>query len=218
MNKKERAKLAVELLKEEFPDAVCSLTYEKPHELLIAVRLSAQCTDARVNMVTPVLFSKYPTIEALSQADKSDVREIIKSCGLSNTKASDVVEIAKSLLENYDKVVPDTIEELLKLPGVGRKTANLVVGDIYGKPAVVCDTHCIRITNHLGLTTTKDPLKTEKELRACLPMKESNGFCHRLVLHGRKTCVARNPKCSICCLKEICKTGLKKAKEEAKDK
>lgn len=214
MRKKEKAQMAVELLKKEFPDAVCSLTYEKPYELLISVRLSAQCTDARVNMVTPKLFQDYPTIEALADADKNDIREIIKSCGLSNTKASDVVEIAKALLNDYNKVVPDTIEELLKLPGVGRKTANLVVGDIYGKPAVVCDTHCIRITNHLGLTTTKDPLKTEKELRACLPMEESNSFCHRLVLHGRKTCTARSPKCNICCLKDICKTGMKVTSEQ----
>ena len=214
MTKKERAKMAVELLKEEFPDAVCSLTYDKPYELLISVRLSAQCTDARVNMVTPTLFSTYPTLESLASADVKDVLAIIKSCGLANTKAKDVVGIAKGLLENFDGVVPDTIEELLTLPGVGRKTANLVVGDVYGKPAVVCDTHCIRITNHIGLTTTKDPLKCEKELRACLPMDEANSFCHRLVLHGRKTCVARSPKCENCCLNTVCRDGIKAMKDK----
>ena len=218
MTKKERAKEAVRLLKEEFPDAVCSLTYEKPYELLISVRLSAQCTDARVNMVTPTLFSTYPDLESLANADVKDVLNIIKSCGLANTKAKDVVGIAKGLLENFDGVVPDTIEELLTLPGVGRKTANLVVGDVYHKPAVVCDTHCIRITNHIGLTTGKDPLKCEKELRACLPMDESNDFCHRLVLHGRKTCVARNPKCQECVLNKVCKDGIKALKNENKEK
>lgn len=200
----ERAKKAVELLKNEYPGAVCSLTYTKPHELLIATRLSAQCTDARVNIVTPVLFGKYPTIDALAEADEQDISDIIHSCGFYKMKAHDISLACKMLRDEYNGVVPDTVEELIKLPGVGRKTANLVVGDIYGKPAVVCDTHCIRITNLLGLTDTKDPAKCEIELRALLDPKESNDFCHRTVLHGRAVCIARHPKCEKCVLNEIC--------------
>ena len=204
MDKAERAAKAVELLKKEYPGAVCSLTYTKSHELLIATRLSAQCTDARVNLVTPVLFGKYPTLEALAEADEQDISDIIHSCGFYKMKAHDISQTCKILVRDYGGVVPDTVEELVKLPGVGRKTANLVVGDIYKKPAVVCDTHCIRITNLLGLTTTKDPTKCETELRAILDPKESNDFCHRTVLHGRAVCVARRPRCSDCVLKEIC--------------
>ncbi|MGN0629411.1 MAG: endonuclease III [Oscillospiraceae bacterium] len=204
MNNTERAAIAVELLKKEYPGAVCSLTYTKPHELLIATRLSAQCTDARVNLVTPVLFGKYPTLEALAEADEQDISDIIHSCGFYKMKAHDISQTCKILVRDYGGVVPDTVEELTKLPGVGRKTANLVVGDIYGKPAVVCDTHCIRITNLLGFTTTKDPAKCETELRAILDPKESNDFCHRMVLHGRAVCVARKPQCSKCVLREIC--------------
>ena len=204
MNNTERAAIAVELLKKEYPGAVCSLTYTKPHELLIATRLSAQCTDARVNLVTPVLFGKYPTLEALAEADEQDISDIIHSCGFYKMKAHDISQTCKILVRDYGGVVPDTVEELIKLPGVGRKTANLVVGDIYGKPAVVCDTHCIRITNLLGFTTTKDPAKCETELRAILDPKESNDFCHRMVLHGRAVCVARKPQCSKCVLREIC--------------
>lgn len=204
MNNTERAAIAVELLKKEYPGAVCSLTYTKPHELLIATRLSAQCTDARVNLVTPVLFGKYPTLEDLAEADEQDISDIIHSCGFYKMKAHDISQTCKILVRDYGGVVPDTVEELIKLPGVGRKTANLVVGDIYGKPAVVCDTHCIRITNLLGFTTTKDPAKCETELRAILDPKESNDFCHRMVLHGRAVCVARKPQCSKCVLREIC--------------
>lgn len=205
MTKKERARRAVSLLAAEYPDAICSLEYEKPYELLISVRLSAQCTDARVNMVTPTLFSTYPTLEALAAATPEAVGEIIKSCGLYKTKARDIVALSGMLLEQYGGVVPDTVEELLKLPGIGRKTANLIVGDVYHKPAVVCDTHCIRITNLLGLSTSKDPLKVENELRACLPMEEANDFCHRLVLHGRAVCVARRPQCDDCVMAPVCK-------------
>ena len=204
MEKKELAAKAVELLKAEYPGAVCSLEYQKPHELLIATRLSAQCTDARVNLVTPVLFGKYPTLETLAEADEQDISDIIRSCGFYKTKAHDISQTCKILVRDYGGVVPDTIEELVKLPGVGRKTANLVAGDVYGKPAVVCDTHCIRITNLLGLTDTKDPAKCETELRAVLDPKESNDFCHRLVLHGRAVCIARRPQCEKCVLKDIC--------------
>lgn len=205
MTNKQRAAMAVDLLKKEYPDAICSLTYEQPYQLLLATRLSAQCTDARVNVVTKVLFQKYPTIQSLAEADITDIENIIKSCGLYKTKAKDLKNICIMLLENYHGTIPNTIEELTKLPGVGRKTANLVMGDIFHQPAVVCDTHCIRITNLLGLSTTKDPLKTEKELRAVLPPEESSDFCHRMVLHGRAVCKARTPACDICCLKVCCK-------------
>lgn len=204
MDKKECAAKAVELLKKEYPDAVCSLEYQKPHELLIATRLAAQCTDARVNMVTPVLFEKYPTLQALAEADEQDISDIVRFCGFYKTKSHDISQTCKILVRDYDGVVPDTVEELIKLPGIGRKTANLVVGDVYGKPAVVCDTHCIRITNLLGLTDTKDPAKCETELRAILDPAESNNFCHRLVLHGRAVCIARRPQCEKCVLREIC--------------
>ncbi len=209
MNKKELAAKAVELLKKEYPDAICSLEYEKPYELLFATRLAAQCTDTRVNLVTPVLFSKYPTLEALAEADEQDISDIIRSCGFYKTKAHDISLASKMLVNEYGGVVPDTIEELTKLPGIGRKTANLVVGDVYGKPAVVCDTHCIRITNLLGFTDSKDPTKCENELRELLDPKESNNFCHRTVLHGRAVCVARKPKCEVCVLKEICEHAQK---------
>ena len=211
MNKKELAAKAVELLKKEYPDAICSLEYEKPHELLFATRLAAQCTDVRVNMVTPVLYSKYPTLEALANADEQDISDIIRSCGFYKTKAHDISLASKMLVNEYGGVVPDTVEELIKLPGIGRKTANLVVGDVYGKPAVVCDTHCIRITNLLGFTDTKDPAKCEIQLREILDPEESNNFCHRMVLHGRVVCVARRPQCDKCVLKEICEHAQKTA-------
>ena len=214
MTKKQRAAEAVRLLKEAYPDAICSLEYEKPHELLISVRLAAQCTDARVNMVTPALFEKYPTLEALAESTPDDVGEIIKSCGLYKTKARDICAMSKMLIDEFGGIVPDEMDKLLSLPGVGRKTANLILGDVYGKPAVVCDTHCIRITNLLGLTTTKDPYKCEMELRGCLPMEEANDFCHRLVLHGRAVCVARRPDCENCVMAPVCKhaAALKKSK------
>lgn len=211
MDKKQRAAKAVELLEKAYPNAVCSLTYQKPHELLIAVRLSAQCTDARVNMVTPELFSRYPSLEALAAATPEEIGEIIKSCGLYKTKAKDICALSKMLLEKFGGVLPNNMEELLSLPGIGRKTANLVLGDIYGQPAVVCDTHCIRITNLLGLTTARDSLKCEKELRECLPMDKANDFCHRLVLHGRAVCVARKPDCPACVMAPVCRHALENA-------
>ncbi len=205
MTEKQRAVLAVEALKKEYPDAICSLTYTEPLQLLIATRLSAQCTDARVNMVTPALFERFPTLNAFCDGPVEDIEEIIRSCGLYKTKARDIYAMCNKLRSDYNSVVPDTVEELTKLPGVGRKTANLVVGDIYHKPAVVTDTHCIRICGRLGLSEGKEPLKVEKQLRAVLPMDEANDFCHRLVLHGRAVCDARKPKCEICCMREFCK-------------
>ena len=212
MTKKQRALAAVEALKQEYPDAICSLTYTNPLQLLIATRLSAQCTDARVNLVTPALFARFPTLEDFVNGSEEEIAELIHSCGLYKTKARDIFAMCKMLQEEYDGVVPDTVEELTKLPGVGRKTANLVVGDIYHKPAVVTDTHCIRITNKLGLTDSKVPLKVEKDLRALLPPEESNDFCHRLVLHGRAVCDARHAKCEACCMQSFCKTGMKSKK------
>ena len=205
MTEKQRAVLAVEALKKEYPDAICSLTYTEPLQLLIATRLSAQCTDARVNMVTPALFERFPTLNAFCDGPVEDIEEIIRSCGLYKTKARDIYAMCNKLRSDYNGVVPDTVEELTKLPGVGRKTANLVVGDIYHKPAVVTDTHCIRICGRLGLSEGKEPLKVEKQLRAVLPMDEANDFFHRLVLHGRAVCDARKPKCEICCMREFCK-------------
>ncbi len=205
MTKKQRAKQAVELLKKEYPEAICSLVYSDPFQLLIATRLSAQCTDARVNMVTPALFAQFPTPKAMANADLSRVEELIKTCGLYKTKAADLIGIGKGICENFGGRVPDTIEELTTLPGVGRKTANLVVGDVYGKPAVVTDTHFIRLVNRIGLTDKKDPLKVERELREILPPSESNDFCHRTVLHGRAVCTARRAYCEKCVLCEICK-------------
>ena len=204
MELNEKALLAVEALEKQYPDAVCSLVYERPYELLISTRLAAQCTDARVNIVTEVLFDKYRSLEDFANAELSDVESIVKSCGLYKTKAKDIIAMCKMLISDFDSTLPDTVEELTKLPGIGRKTANLVVGDIYHKPAVVCDTHCIRITNLLGLTIGKDPYKVEMQLRQILPMDRANDFCHRLVLHGRDTCVANRPKCTSCCMKDFC--------------
>ena len=205
MTKKELAKKAVELLGREYPDAICSLNYSDPFQLLIATRLSAQCTDARVNMVTPVLFAEFPTAEKMANAELSRVEEHIKSCGLYKTKAKDLIEIGRGIVEDFGGRVPDTIEELTTLSGVGRKTANLIVGDVYGKPAVVTDTHLIRIANRIGLTKEMEPFKVEKELKAILPPEESNDFCHRTVLHGRAVCTARKAYCEKCVLNEICK-------------
>ncbi len=201
---KERAALAVAALKAEYPGAVCSLVYEKPHELLIATRLSAQCTDARVNMVTPALFERYKTPYDFANADVSEVEEYIKSCGLYKTKARDIVEMNKRICEVFKGNVPDNMEDLTSLAGVGRKTANLILGDVFKKPAVVVDTHCIRITSRLGFHNIKDAVKIEKILREALDPNESNDFCHRLVLHGRAVCTARSPKCGECCMREFC--------------
>ena len=205
MTKKQRASAAVEGLKALYPEAICSLTAENPLQLLIATRLSAQCTDARVNLVTPALFARFPTLDSLADAAADEVGEYIRSCGLYKTKARDTVAMCRMLRDVYGGVIPDTVEELTKLPGVGRKTANLVCGDVYGKPAVVADTHCIRITGRLGLTDgTKDPYKVEMQLKKVLPPEESNDFCHRLVLFGRDICSARAPKCETCPLREFC--------------
>lgn len=204
MTKKARAAEVIERLKKEYPNVRCALTYQKPHELLIAVRLSAQCTDKRVNVVTPALFERFPSIEAFAEAGVSDVEEYIRSCGLFHTKAQDIVEMCRMLRDIYGGVVPDTIEELVKLPGVGRKTANLIVGDLYGKPAIVCDTHVIRLTNRLGLSEGTDASRVEKQLRAIIPPEEGLMLCHRLVWHGRGVCPARSPKCAECVLNDIC--------------
>lgn len=191
-------------LKELYPDALCALHFGKDYELMIAVRLSAQCTDARVNLVTPALFAKYPTLEAFAAADVGDVEEMVHSCGFYKHKARDIVLSCQMLLSNYQGRVPDNMEDLLKLPGVGRKTANLLLGDIYHKEAYVCDTHCIRICGKLGLSQGKDPQKVEMQLRKVIPPEESSDFCHRIVLHGRAVCTARNPKCSQCTLAPFC--------------
>ena len=211
MKSKAAVKRIIETLKGIYPDAICSLVYEKDYELLFAVRLSAQCTDARVNLVTPALFARFPTLESFAEADPTEVGEYIHSCGFYNGKAKDLVGCAKMLLERFDGKVPGTMEELVSLPGVGRKTANLILGDIYKQPAYVCDTHCIRITGRLGLTNgSKDPLQVERQLRDVLPPQESSDFCHRMVLFGRDTCTARSPKCEACPLKKDCDTGKKK--------
>ncbi|MGN0538323.1 MAG: endonuclease III [Candidatus Fimenecus sp.] len=205
MTKKERAALLVEALKNEYPEAVCSLVASNPFELLVATRLSAQCTDARVNLVTPRLFSKYKTLEDYCNADVLDVENIIHSCGFYHGKARDIIEMAKGVRDRFGGKVPDTVEELITLQGVGRKTANLIVGDVYGKPAVVADTHLIRLTNRMGFVNTKDPKKVELELKKILPPAESNDFCHRCVLHGRAVCTARKANCEECGAAEYCK-------------
>lgn len=205
MKSKVEAARIVELLETEYPDALCSLIYDKDYELLFSVRLAAQCTDERVNMITPALFKAYPTLEAFAEAKIEDVEEYVHSCGFFRAKARDIVNSAKMLLSDFGGKVPDNMDDLLKLPGVGRKTANLILGDIYNAPsAVVVDTHCIRITNKLGLADTKEPVKIERQLRELLPADKSSDFCHRLVLHGRAVCNARNPKCEVCCLNEHC--------------
>lgn len=205
MTKKELALQSVEALKTEYPDALCSLTASNPLELLIATRLSAQCTDARVNLVTPALFEKYPTLDDYCNADVQDIEAIIHSCGFYHGKARDIIAMAQKIKSDFDGKVPDTIEDLTTLQGVGRKTANLIVGDVYKKPAVVCDTHLIRIANRLGLVATKDPVKVETALKKILPPEESNDFCHRAVLHGRAVCTARKADCENCCLAAFCK-------------
>lgn len=206
MDRKERALHIIEALKTEYPDAVCALHSQKDYELMIAVRLSAQCTDERVNLVTPALFAKYPTLASFAEADVSDIERMVHSCGFYKHKARDIVLACQTLLRDYGGRVPDTMEELLKLPGVGRKTANLLLGDLYSVPgSVVCDTHCIRICGKLGLTDgTKDPARCETQLRAVLPPEESADFCHRIVLHGRAVCTARRPDCGRCPLAPYC--------------
>ena len=207
MTKKQRAALCVEALEKEYPDALCSLIASNPLELLIATRLSAQCTDARVNLVTPALFQKYPTLESYCNAEISDIENIIHSCGFYRAKAKDIKGLAIMIRDEFGGQVPDSIENLTRLPGVGRKTANLIMGDVYKQPAIVADTHLIRITNLLGLVSTKDPKKVELELKKIIAPEKSNDFCHRAVLHGRAVCVARRPKCDACCMREYCKSS-----------
>ncbi len=206
MKKPEEVRAIVEELKTLYPDGICSLNYPKPHELLFSVRLAAQCTDERVNQVTPALFARYPTLEALAGADVAEVEESIHSTGFFRAKARDIVAASRMLLEEFGGRVPDNMDDLLRLPGVGRKTANLILGDVYHTPGVVvADTHCIRISGKLGLTDgTKDPAKVEEQLRPILPPEESNDFCHRLVLHGRAVCMARKPDCARCTLRPWC--------------
>jgi len=193
------------LLEECYPEPICELVYKKDYELLFAARLAAQCTDARVNTVTPVLYGRYPTLEALAGADISEMEEIVHPCGFYRVNARDIIAASAMLLGVFDGKVPDTMEELLRLPGVGRKTANLILGDIHNKPAVVVDTHCIRLSNRIGFVDSKDPVKIEAELREVLPPQKSSDFCHRLVLHGRAVCTARNPSCNRCCIAGYCR-------------
>jgi len=203
---KEKAAHIIDILKKRYPEAPCALHYGSDWQLMIAVRLSAQCTDARVNLVTPHLFAAYPTLEAMAGADIAHVEELVHSCGFYKHKARDIVLACQMLLSDYDGKVPDSMEKLLKLPGVGRKTANLLLGDLYGAPgSVVCDTHCIRICGRLGLSTGKEPEKVEHQLRTILPPEESSDFCHRIVLFGRDCCTARSPKCGACPLTMYCR-------------
>ena len=213
---KERVLAIVEELKKLYPDCLCSLPYEKPYELLFAVRMAAQCTDERVNKVTPALYGRFPTLESLAEADVSEVEELIHSTGFFRAKARDIVLASQMLVREYGGKVPDNMDDLLKLPGVGRKTANLILGDVYHTPGVVvADTHCIRITGLLGLTDgTKDPAKVEKQLRKILPPEESNDFCHRMVLHGRAVCIARRPQCQNCTLRPYCDYWMKNGEKE----
>lgn len=205
MRTQEQVTEIIDRLEKEYPLAQCSLEYEKPYELLFATRLAAQCTDARVNLVTPVLYKRYPTLEAIAGAELSELEDIIRTCGFYHTKSKDIIACANVLLERHGGVVPDTMEELTALPGVGRKTANLVLGDVFGKPAVVVDTHCIRLSNRMGLVDgMKDPAKIEAALAKILPPEKSSGFCHCLVLHGRAVCIARKPACERCCVKHVC--------------
>ena len=205
----------VEELERLYPAGICSLNYNKDYELLFSVRLAAQCTDERVNKITPALYARFPTLEALAQADVAEVEQYVHSTGFFRAKARDIVLASQMLLEQYGGKVPDNMDALLKLPGVGRKTANLILGDIYNTPGVVvADTHCIRITGLLGLTDgTKDPAKVEVQLRQILPPEESNNFCHRMVLHGRAVCIARRPQCQNCTLRPWCDHFAKQMEE-----
>ena len=205
--KKQRALKIIELLKEEYPDATCSLEYDDAWKLLVSVRLAAQCTDARVNVVVETLYEKFPTVEALAKAEVEEIGAIVKPCGLGHSKAKDISACMKMLLEKYDGKVPDDFNKLMELPGVGRKSANLIMGDVFGKPAIVTDTHCIRLTNRMGLIDgCKEPKKVEMALWEIIPHEEGNNFCHRLVDHGREICTARTkPYWDKCCLNDICR-------------
>lgn len=215
MRKKDLALEVIHRLKEEYPDSDCTLDYNEAWTLLVSVRLAAQCTDARVNLIVPKLYEKFPDINALASADVSEIEDIVKPCGLGKSKARDISLCMKMLRDEFDCKVPDTMEDLLKLPGVGRKSANLVLGDVYGKPAIVTDTHCIRLSNRIGLVDNiKEPKKVEMALWKIVPPEEGNGLCHRLVDHGREICTARtNPYCDKCCLNDICKYYRKNQKK-----
>lgn len=206
MTKKQRALEVIERLKKRYPDADCTLDYDQAWKLLVSVRLAAQCTDARVNIVVETLYDKYPTVKALAQASPEEIEEIVRPCGLGKSKARDISACMKILDEQYDGNVPDDFQALLKLPGVGRKSANLIMGDVFGKPAIVTDTHCIRLVNRIGLVDgIKDPKKVEMALWKIIPPEEGSDFCHRLVWHGRDVCTARTkPHCERCCLNDIC--------------
>lgn len=207
MTKKQRALLIIERLKQEYPDTGCSLNYDEAWKLLVSVRLAAQCTDARVNIVVEKLYEKFPDINALAEAKVEEIEEIVHPCGLGKSKARDIRACMKILRDEYDGKVPDDFDQLLKLPGVGRKSANLVMGDVFGKPAIVTDTHCIRITNRMGLVDgIREPGKVEEALWKIIPAEEGNDFCHRLVDHGRLVCTARTtPHCDKCCINDVCK-------------
>ena len=206
MTKKQRARQILDLLAEEYPLADCTLQYDEAWKLLVSVRLAAQCPDARVKIVVKDLFAKYPSPQALAEASPEEIEEIVKPCGLGKSKARDIHKCMKMLVEEYDGQVPEDFDKLLKLPGVGRKSANLIMGDVFGRPAIVTDTHCIRLTNRMGLVDgIKEPAKVEKELWKIIPGEEGSDFCHRLVYHGRAVCTARNPKCEQCCLAQVCK-------------
>ena len=206
MTKKQRALEIIERLKKEYPDAACTLDYEEAWKLLVSVRLAAQCTDARVNVIVKGLFEKYPDVNALAEAEVSEIEEIVRPCGLGKSKARDISACMKMLRDEYEGKVPDDFDALLKLPGVGRKSANLIMGDVFGKPAIVTDTHCIRLSNRMGLVDgIKEPKKVEMALWRIIPPEEGSDFCHRLVIHGREVCTARmKPYCDRCCLADIC--------------
>ncbi len=208
MKCKEKVDFIIEQLEALYPDAHCSLDYQKPYELLIATRLSAQCTDARVNQVTPILFEKYPTLESFATADFDELCEIVHPCGFFRGKAKSIIEMSQTILEKHGGKVPDTMEELTALSGIGRKTANLILGDIYGKPAIIADTHCIRIANRLGLVKDKRPEKVEEQLKKIIPPEKQTKLCHNLVHHGRAICDARKPQCDICPLAKVCPSKL----------
>ena len=210
MRKKERALAIIELLKKEYPDTGCSLEYDEAWKLLVSVRLAAQCTDARVNVVVKDLYNKFPTVEALAKAAVEEIEEIVRPCGLGKSKAKDISACMKILYEKYNGKVPEDFDKLMELPGVGRKSANLIMGDVFGKPAIVTDTHCIRLTNRMGLVDNiKEPKKVEMALWELIPPEEGNHFCHRLVDHGREICTARTkPYCERCCLNDICKKNI----------
>ncbi|MBQ2609262.1 MAG: endonuclease III [Butyrivibrio sp.] len=207
MTKKKLALEVISRLKKEYPEAKCTLAYDKAWQLLVSVRLAAQCTDARVDMITPILYEKYPSVKALAEAPVEEIEKIVRPCGLGNSKARDISACMKVINEKYGGNVPNNMKELLALPGVGRKSANLIMGDVFGEPAIVTDTHCIRLSNLIGLVDDiKEPGKVEKELWKIIPPEEGNDLCHRFVLHGRAVCIARRPECDRCCLKDICKT------------